>query len=78
MSLEDWGAKLHPNFDAEVVNSDDYEHWTAGDLIDILSDYPPDAKVWVADPVQADREVLAVWPIELISGHGDPGYVILG
>ena len=31
------------------IESSDYEHWTVADLMDMLSDYDPEARIWIDD-----------------------------
>lgn len=53
----------------EFVLTDEYLHWTVGDVIDMLKDHDPDARVWV----QVGKNGLS--PLEMLAG-GD-GELIL-
>lgn len=39
------GVKLARGVDKFVL-TDEYEHWTVADVIEILREYPQDARVW--------------------------------
>lgn len=46
-----------------VVLTDDYQHWTVADVIEILREYNPDARVWV----QVGKNGLS--PLETMEEH---------
>ncbi|MFF1633984.1 hypothetical protein [Leifsonia sp. NPDC058248] len=60
------GFKLRRSVNRRVLESDDYQHWTVADLIEILAEYPHDARVWLMDKHPR------IHPLELVSsGPGD-------
>jgi hypothetical protein len=53
----------------ELIESDKYEHWTVADLIELLGEYDPDARVWV------EPEDGVIWPVEMIAGSDGEVYL---
>ena len=62
------GWKLARGVDKKVL-TDDYDHWTVADVIEMLREYPQDARVWVR--VGANK----LSPVEMIAGS--EGEVVL-
>lgn len=58
------GYKLHPDVDPMCL-TDEYAHWTVADVIEMLSDYPQDARVWFLDE---DSDDALVRPVEFMAG----------
>lgn len=62
-------TKISRSHDKKVILSEEYEHWTVKDLINILLDYQMDAKVWtVRNPRFGKKDIIK--PIEIIGGDG--------
>jgi hypothetical protein len=55
------GCAVEPNHDRAFIESDDYEHWTVADLIEMLSEHNPDARVWIENDS-------VIWPVEMVAG----------
>lgn len=59
--------------EAPGAMADGYQHWTVADLIEILSEYPQDARVWIIEtwPWDDDDDVV-VRPLEsVVGGEGE-------
>ncbi|NEN04720.1 hypothetical protein G3T36_02445 [Diaminobutyricibacter tongyongensis] len=65
MSAVPEGYKLRRSVNRRILGSDDYQHWTVADLIEILAEYPQDARVWVM------TKHPRIYPIEVISADAD-------
>lgn len=61
----------------EFIFSDEYKHWTVADVIEMLQDHDPDARVWIADENfgEDDDAPLYLRPLEMI--YGSEGEVVL-
>jgi hypothetical protein len=70
MSTIPEGAKLHPNYDRALIESDAYEHWTKATLLEFLEDVPDDASVWIGRVEDGD-DVLTVRPVEYFTGGSE-------
>lgn len=62
--------RLAPDLDPDEIFGDDYSHWTVSDLIDMLGDHNPDARVWVGDDSEVTDEggLVILRPVEMIFG----------
>lgn len=68
---------IAPDLDAKEILSDDYDHWTVADVIEMLQDHNPEARVWIADENfgEDDEAPLYLRPLEMI--FGSDGEVVL-
>lgn len=66
-----------PDLDANEILSDEYAHWTVADVIEMLRDHNPEARVWIADENfgEDDDAPLYLRPLEMI--FGSDGEVVL-
>ncbi|MGH1525951.1 hypothetical protein ACRAWC_18605 [Leifsonia sp. L25] len=49
MSKVPAGYKLAATTDRHILESDEYMHWTVADLMEMLAEFPPEARLWVMD-----------------------------
>lgn len=61
-------TRLAEGVDKELVESDEYQHWLVSDLIEMLQEYPQDARVWIWAGEDSDDDTLIIRPAEWISG----------
>lgn len=63
------GYTVEENHNRELIESDKYKRWTVADLIELLGEYDPDARVWV------EPENGVIWPVEMIAGSEGEVYL---
>jgi hypothetical protein len=63
--------------EADFIFSKEYKHWTVADVIEMLQDHDPDARVWLGDESQVtdDGGLIHLRPLEMI--YGAEGEVVL-
>ena len=62
------GYALSPHYNPKDVFKRRYKHWTVADLIEILQDFPQDARVWTTGTCPDDiDEPWLVEPIDMVS-----------
>lgn len=62
--------RLAPDLDKNEIFSEEYEHWTVSDLIEMLNEYDPNARVWIGDDSEVTDEggLVILRPIEMVFG----------
>ncbi len=69
------GTILHPDYDRELIESDDYQAWTVATLIEILSEFPADEPVFFSR-LDDNDELFIVQPIEGADGGSGDGVML--
>ncbi|QDK01346.1 hypothetical protein SEA_WATERT_77 [Microbacterium phage WaterT] len=63
--------------ESDFIFSAEYKHWTVADVIEMLQDHDPDARVWLGDEsnITDDGGLVYLRPLEMI--YGAEGEVVL-
>lgn len=70
------GCTLEDGYNRELIESDEYDHWTVGDLIEFLGSMSPDANLWLhRTEWLGDSPIEYVRPLEKLFGDVDDVFI---
>ena len=64
------GCVLADEVSEEIVLGYGYQHWTVADVISMLQDHDPDARVWIVDEYGDGETPIVIRPLESLYGSG--------